>query len=116
LGGIQDLTSIVSLAQHASYSCRMNLIPDPHGQAALMLCESMLVLLVESGIVRKEQVIDAIEVAIDVKNEIAGHTESVAVSMASIGLLRAVSQSVAAAASPTTTGLLSLKTHDATKL
>ena len=75
----------------------MNLTPDPHGQAALMLCESLMVLLVEEGILRKEQCIEAVEGVVEVKQEIAGTSESVVVSMASISLLRAVAQSVSAA-------------------
>ena len=65
-----------------------------------MLCESLMVLLVEDGIIRKEQAVDAIESVVEVKQEIAGTTESVVVSVASIGLLRAVSQSIAAATAP----------------
>ena len=62
-----------------------------------MLCESLMILLVEEGIIRKERVADAIETVIDVKHEIAGTSESVVVSMASIVLLRAVAQSISAA-------------------
>ena len=75
----------------------MTLTPDPHGQAALMLCESLAVLLVEGGTIPKEQIVEAIESAVEIKQEIAGTTERVVVSMVSIGLLRAVSQSVSAA-------------------
>lgn len=70
--------------------------PDPHGQAALMLCECMLILLIEEGHLPKDRVLDAIADVIDVKQEIAGRTESVVVSMTSIGLLRAVAQSLSA--------------------
>ena len=70
--------------------------PDPHGQAALMLCERMLLLLVERGVLPKDDVLDAIADVINVKQEIAGTTESVVVSMTSIGLLRAIAQSLAA--------------------
>ena len=70
--------------------------PDPHGQAALMLCECMLILMVEEGHLPKHRVLDAISDVIDVKQEIAGRTESVVVSMRSIGLLRAIAQSLAA--------------------
>ena len=70
--------------------------PDAHGQAALMLCERMLLLLVEEGVLPKDRVLDAIADVIDVKQEIAGAAESVVVSIASIGLLRAVAQSLAA--------------------
>ncbi len=76
----------------------MTLSPDPYGQAALMLCESLMMLLVERGIIPKEQAVEAIEAVVEVKQEIAGTTESVVVSMTSIGLLRAVSQSLSAMA------------------
>ena len=65
-----------------------------------MLCESLMVLLVEEGVIRKEQAVDAIETVVEVKQEIAGTSESVVISVASIGLLRAVSQSIVAARSP----------------
>jgi hypothetical protein len=77
-----------------------NANPDPHGQAALMLVESLLLLLVEQGILQKEQVIEAIEGVVEIKQEIAGRSESVVVSMVSIGLLRAVALSVSAASPP----------------
>ena len=79
----------------------MTVTPDPHGQAALMLCESLMLLLVEQGIVSRNQVVEAISDIIDVKREIAGTRESVVVSVTSIALLRDVAQSVAAAAEPT---------------
>ena len=61
-----------------------------------MLCECMLLLLVEQGVLPKDRVMDAIGDVIDVKGEIAGTAESVVVSMASIGLLRAIAQSLGA--------------------
>lgn len=78
----------------------MKLTPDPHGQAALMLCESLLLMLVEESIVPRERIFDAINDVIEVKQELAGTSESVVVSMESIGLLRAVAQSVLAASEP----------------
>ncbi|WP_120010723.1 hypothetical protein [Teichococcus vastitatis] len=75
----------------------MTLTPDPHGQAAFMLCEALALLLVENGVIPKEQVTGAIDGIIELKQEIAGRTESVVVSVASIGLLRNVSQSIAVA-------------------
>ncbi len=67
-----------------------------------MLCESLAILLIEGGVIRREQASDAIDTIVEVKHEVAGTSESVVVSMASIGLLRAVAQSIAAA-SPRTT-------------
>ena len=78
----------------------MTLTPDPHGQAALMLSETVALLLVENGILLKSQVVDAIEGIIEVKEEIAGVSESVVVSIVSIGLLQTIAQSIAAADVP----------------
>jgi hypothetical protein len=74
--------------------------PDPHGQAALLLVESLLLLLVERGVVQKEQVVEAIAGLVEVNQEIAGTSESVVVSMVSIGLLRALAGSLSAATAP----------------
>ena len=74
----------------------MTLTPDPHGQAALLLVESLLLLLIEKGMVAPKDVVDAIDGVVEVKREIAGTSERVVVSMASIGLLRAVSGSLSA--------------------
>ncbi len=71
--------------------------PDPHGQAALMLVESLLLLLIETKVILKEQMADAIDGVVQVKREMAGTTESTVVSLESIGLLRAVSNSLSAA-------------------
>lgn len=78
----------------------MTLTPDPHGQAALMLCESLAHLLIAHGALDREEVVDAIDGVIDVKQEIAGASESIVVSVASIVLLRAISQSLSAASIP----------------
>ncbi|WP_157986084.1 hypothetical protein [Teichococcus vastitatis] len=78
----------------------MTLTPDPHGQAALMLCETLALLLVESGILLKEQIVDAIDGVIEVKQEVAGVSESVVVSVVSIGLLQTIARSIAAAPAP----------------
>ena len=62
----------------------------------MTLCERMLILLVEQGHLPKERVLDAIAGVVEVKQEIAGRTEGVVVSMTSIGLLRAVAQGLSA--------------------
>lgn len=77
----------------------MELTPDPHGQAALMLCEGLMLLLIEKGIIDKDQAADVIEGVIEVKQEIASVSESVVVSVASITLLRTVARSIAASSS-----------------
>ncbi len=65
-----------------------------------MLCESLALLLIEQGTVSKHQVIDAIEGVIEVKREIAGTSEPVVVSVASILLLQTILRSISAASSP----------------
>ncbi|WP_428375485.1 hypothetical protein [Lichenicoccus sp.] len=74
--------------------------PDPHGQAALMLCESVALILIERGVIAKEQMLEAIGGVIDVKREMAGTDESVVVSVRSISLLQAVARSLSAAPDP----------------
>ncbi len=78
----------------------MTLDPDPHGQAALMLCESLMLLLIEDGVIDKHEAAEAIGNVIEVKQEIAGTRESVVVSVASIRLLQDVARSLAVAAEP----------------
>ena len=75
----------------------MDRSPDPHGQAALMLCQGMLLLFVEKGSLGKDEVASMIEGLIEVKHEMAGTSESVVVSIESIGLLRSISLSIDAA-------------------
>ena len=78
----------------------MTPIPDPHGQAALMLCESLAHMLIAQGTIDRDALVDTIDGVIEVKQEIAGTSESVVVSVASIILLQAVSQSLSAASHP----------------
>ena len=78
----------------------MELTPDPHGQAALMLCEGLALLLIEEGIVHRDELVGVIEGVVEVKQEVAGVTEGVVISMASIGLLLGVARSIAAAPLP----------------
>ena len=39
--------------------------PDPHGQVALMLCESLLHVLVEEAVLSREKAIEVIDVVAD---------------------------------------------------
>ena len=78
----------------------MTSTPDPHGQAALMLCESLALLLIAKGILPKNQVVEAIDGIVEVKQEVAGVSESVVISVASIGLLRTIARSISAASDP----------------
>ena len=53
----------------------MALSLDPHGQAALMLCESLMLLLVENRVINKDRAIEAVSNVMDVKREIGGTGE-----------------------------------------
>ena len=48
----------------------VELDPDPHGQAALLLAESTLQMLVERGLLTNADAIAAVRMAVDVKEEI----------------------------------------------
>ncbi len=61
-----------------------------------MLGEGLMLLLMQKGIISGSEATELIDEIIAVKREMAGTSESVVVSLASIGLLRAVSQSVSA--------------------
>ncbi len=65
-----------------------------------MLCEGLILLLVEKGIIDKKRAADVIDGVIEVKQEIAGVCETVVVSVASIALLQAVARSISAGADP----------------
>ena len=65
-----------------------------------MLCESLMLALIEQEVITKTSAVQTIDNVIDVKQAIAGDTESIVVSMTSIGLLRAVSQSMSASPAP----------------
>lgn len=78
----------------------MTLTPDPHGQAALMLCESLALLLIERGTITREEAVDVIDALVELKQEMASTTESPVVSVASILLLQSVARSISAAGRP----------------
>ena len=86
--------------------CGMVRDPDPSGQAALMLSEGLLLLLIERGIVHRDEALATIGGIVELKREMAGQSESVVVSLASINLLKAIARSVAAATEPTETSLI----------
>jgi hypothetical protein len=70
--------------------------PDPHGQAALLLVESLLHGLIARSLIRTEDAVEIVEIAAEVKVEI-GLTESEPqeVAAASLRLLAAISTSLA---------------------
>jgi hypothetical protein len=78
----------------------MDTTPDPHGQAAMMLCDGLILLLIEKGIIDKDRVADLIEGLVEVQQESAGVRERAEGSMTTTALLRAVGGSISASAGP----------------
>jgi hypothetical protein len=68
--------------------------PDAHGQAALLLAESTLHMLVEVGILKTKHAITAVQVAAEVKVEVAAITgESLGRMRESLALLAQIQAS-----------------------
>ena len=67
---------------------------DPQGRIALMLCESVLHVLVEEGILTKAKAIEAIETVAELTNEIAESDPSVTNQMA-VDLVEGITASFA---------------------
>ena len=61
-----------------------------------MLCESLMLLLIENDVISKDRAIEAVSNVMDVKREIGGSKESVVMSMTSILLLQEVERSLIA--------------------
>ena len=69
--------------------------PDAHGQAALLLAESMLHALVERGLLTSEQAAAVVQVASEVKEEVAETTaESPGTMQASLRMLSRIELSL----------------------
>ena len=73
---------------------------DPYTQMSLRLCESLAYLLVDQGLVSKQQVINAIEDVIDVEREVAETSKPAVVSTTPIVLLQDILNSIRAAPEP----------------
>jgi hypothetical protein len=74
--------------------------PEPHGRAALMLCESILLLLIDRRVISRDDANDAIGGLIEVERERAEMSDHVVVSLASVNLLQAILRSLSAAPAP----------------
>lgn len=71
--------------------------PDAHGQAALMLAESTLLALIEANALTRAQALEAVEVAAEVKEEVAEETgESRQRMLHSLALLQRIRTSMGA--------------------
>jgi len=74
--------------------------PDSHGQAALMLCESLLHLLLEQQVITKEKAIEMIgdvaELAKEMTERNTRPTKNRAASSSTVALVEAIAQSIEA--------------------
>jgi hypothetical protein len=70
------------------------------GQAAMVIGESILMALIEHGVLTKQQLLDAIDTAILTKRQMAEDGQDVEVSLIAAGLLTALQTSIAAVAEP----------------
>ena len=70
--------------------------PDPHGRVALMLCESLLHVLVERGMLTKANAIEAIDTVADLTQEMAEDVgPPAAANHFAVKLVEAIAQSFA---------------------
>jgi hypothetical protein len=67
------------------------------GQAALMVAESLLLVLLETKVVEKQRLVDAIETVISTKRSMMIDGNAPEVSAAAIGLLSSIANSLTAA-------------------
>jgi hypothetical protein len=70
---------------------------DLNGKAALMLVESLLLLLIEKRVLMKRELVDAIDELVETDREAADEGGHAAASMTLNGVLRAISTSLSAA-------------------
>ena len=69
--------------------------PDPDGQVSLMLCESILHIIVEEGVISKERALDAINGVVELAREKDGIGQHRSASHSATQLIEAIAQSFA---------------------
>jgi hypothetical protein len=67
---------------------------DPQGRVALMLCESILHVLVEEGVITKAKALDAINTVVELTREMADGNPTIAPQIAA-DLVRSIAESFA---------------------
>jgi MOSC domain-containing protein YiiM len=71
--------------------------PDPHGQASFMLWEGLTLLLIENGVVRKDDVVKVVEEIIAIIQNTSKKLRNDKTKLALIRQLQVISESVSAA-------------------
>ena len=77
---------------------RTPVIPDPHGQAAMLLVESLIHMLIAQSVMTVSKAIEVVETALDVTHQMAAelHGEQAAAAAQSALLLVAINKSLRA--------------------
>jgi hypothetical protein len=70
--------------------------PEPNGQAALILCETLVHLLVEKGVLSKHEVCDVIAGAEEIAREVESYPKEAVARRSVSSLLQAIRQSLEA--------------------
>jgi hypothetical protein len=70
-------------------------VPDPDGQVSLMLCESILHILVEEGVISKEKALKAIDVVVELARENDQIGRRPSPSRSAVQLIEAIAQTFA---------------------
>ena len=69
--------------------------PEPHCEVALMLCESLIYLLVEEGVISKERALEAINGVVELAREIDKTGKRPAANQPAATLIEAMARSLA---------------------
>ena len=70
-------------------------VPDPDGQVSLMLCESILHILVEEGVISKEKALEAIDGVVELARENDEIGQRRSAGRSAVQLIKAIAQSFA---------------------
>ena len=70
-------------------------VPDPDGQVSLMLCESILHILVEDGVISKEKALAAIDGVVELARENDEVGQRPSASRSAVQLIEAIAQTFA---------------------
>ena len=70
-------------------------VPDPDGQISLMLCESILHILVEEGVISNKKALEAIDGVVELARENDGIGERRSARRSAVQLIEAIAQTFA---------------------
>jgi hypothetical protein len=68
--------------------------PDPHGQIALMLCESLMHVLVEAGVISKDKALAAVTTVVELSREMTEAPSPADAKLTTIQLIEMIAKSL----------------------